>query len=199
MSKVWWFVFICSGSILLFRQNITLSLPSYIGSDLKRELNFFNGYLSLLYFWVDRCARLKFVILNSLFCRFGCHNYENRTATAITFGWYVVGWSWYRLLLLISIHYFLILFIRSVYIFHKLFQKQFQALKVVLDWHNWRRTSSISLKITVHKWNLLTYEISTQNNLFRPKTGNLDTLPISLKSKTCHAKQQNKTPPVRIF
>ena len=30
--------------------NITLSLPSYIGSALKRELNFCNGYLSLLYF-----------------------------------------------------------------------------------------------------------------------------------------------------
>ena len=56
-----------SGSILLFRQNIvkvgskswqltcssniTLSLPSYTGSDLKSELNFSNSYLSLLYFW----------------------------------------------------------------------------------------------------------------------------------------------------
>ena len=55
-----------SGSILQFRQNIikvgskswlltcssniTLSLPSYTGSALKRELNFCNGYLSLLYF-----------------------------------------------------------------------------------------------------------------------------------------------------
>ena len=56
-----------SGSILQFRQNIikvgskswlltcsstiTLSLPSYTGSALKRELNFCNGYLSMLYFW----------------------------------------------------------------------------------------------------------------------------------------------------
>jgi hypothetical protein len=56
-----------SGSILQFRQNIikvgsnswlltcssnkTLSLPSYTGSALKRELNFCNGHLSLLYFW----------------------------------------------------------------------------------------------------------------------------------------------------
>ena len=56
-----------SGSILQFRQNIikvgskswlltcssniTLSLPSYTGSALKRELNFCNGYLSLLNFW----------------------------------------------------------------------------------------------------------------------------------------------------
>ena len=55
-----------SGSILQFRRNIikvgskswlltcssniTLNLPSYTGSDLKRELNFCNGYLSLLYF-----------------------------------------------------------------------------------------------------------------------------------------------------
>ena len=30
--------------------NITLSLPSYTGSALKRELNFCNSYLSLLYF-----------------------------------------------------------------------------------------------------------------------------------------------------
>ena len=41
-SKSW--LFICSS-------NITLSLPSYTGSALKRELNFCNGYLSLLYFW----------------------------------------------------------------------------------------------------------------------------------------------------
>ena len=31
--------------------NITLNLPSYTGSALKRELNFCNGYLSLLHFW----------------------------------------------------------------------------------------------------------------------------------------------------
>ena len=57
-----------SGSILHFRQdmikvglkswlltcssNITLSLPSYTGSALKRELDVCNGYLSLLYFWM---------------------------------------------------------------------------------------------------------------------------------------------------
>ena len=57
-----------SGSILQFRQNIimvgsksrlltwssniTLSLPSYSGSAVKRELNFCNGYLSLLYFCI---------------------------------------------------------------------------------------------------------------------------------------------------
>ena len=28
------------------------NIPSYTGSALKRELNFCNGYLSLLYFWV---------------------------------------------------------------------------------------------------------------------------------------------------
>ena len=55
-----------SGSILQFRQNmikvgskswlltcssnITLSLPSYTSSALKRDLNFCNGYLGLLYF-----------------------------------------------------------------------------------------------------------------------------------------------------
>ena len=56
-----------SGRILQFRQkiikvgskswlltcssNITLSLPSYTGSALKRKLNYCNIYLSLLYFW----------------------------------------------------------------------------------------------------------------------------------------------------
>ena len=61
------FYLVWSGSILQFRQNIikigskswlltcssniTLSLPSYTGSVLKKELNFCNGYLSLLYFW----------------------------------------------------------------------------------------------------------------------------------------------------
>ena len=55
------FLFGWCGSILQFRQNswvltcsydIALSLPSYTGSALKRqrELNFCNGYSSLLYF-----------------------------------------------------------------------------------------------------------------------------------------------------
>ena len=77
MSKVWWFVFWggWSGSILQLRQDIikvgskswlltcssntTLSLPSYTGSALKRELNFCNGYLSLLYFWYISLWGLK--------------------------------------------------------------------------------------------------------------------------------------------
>ena len=33
-----------------YLQHITLNLPSYTGSALKRELNFCNDYLSLLYF-----------------------------------------------------------------------------------------------------------------------------------------------------
>ena len=37
--------------LLSCSSNIILSLPSYTGSALKRELNFCNGYLSLLYFW----------------------------------------------------------------------------------------------------------------------------------------------------
>ena len=37
--------------VLTCSSNITLSLPSYTGSALKRELNFCTGYLSLLYFW----------------------------------------------------------------------------------------------------------------------------------------------------
>ena len=41
-----------------FSSNITLSLHSYIGSALNRELNFCNGYLSLLYFWL--CLLLAF-------------------------------------------------------------------------------------------------------------------------------------------
>ena len=36
--------------------NITFSLPSYTGSALKRELNFCNGYLSLLYFCLEACS-----------------------------------------------------------------------------------------------------------------------------------------------
>ena len=36
--------------LLTCSSNITLSLPSYNGSALKRELNFCNGYLNLLYF-----------------------------------------------------------------------------------------------------------------------------------------------------
>ena len=65
-GDLFWFGLVWSGSILQFRQNIikvgsksclltcssniTLSLPSYTGSALKKELNFCNGYLSLPYF-----------------------------------------------------------------------------------------------------------------------------------------------------
>ena len=38
--------------LLTSSSNITLSLPSYNGSALKIELDFFKGYLSLLYFWM---------------------------------------------------------------------------------------------------------------------------------------------------
>ena len=37
--------------------NITLSLPSLYFSESKRELNFCNGYLSLLYFWIYSSIR----------------------------------------------------------------------------------------------------------------------------------------------
>ena len=75
------------GSILQFRQNIikvgskswlltcssniTLSLPSYTGSALKRELNFCNGYLSLLYFCLwDKTYQSKSTLGN--FCTVKC-------------------------------------------------------------------------------------------------------------------------------
>ena len=44
-AKSW--MFTCS-------YHITLSLPFYTDPDSKREINFCNGYLSLLYFWPDR-------------------------------------------------------------------------------------------------------------------------------------------------
>ena len=40
-------------SLLTCSSNITLSPPSYTGSALKRELDFCNGYLSLLYFCLE--------------------------------------------------------------------------------------------------------------------------------------------------
>ena len=78
--KVLAICFYCwSGSILQFRLNIikagwkswlltyssdiTLSLPSYTGSALKREPNFCDGYLSLLYFWLW----LHYVLLFTFF------------------------------------------------------------------------------------------------------------------------------------
>ena len=39
--------------------NITLSLPSYTDSALKIVLNFCNGYLSLLYFWLPYSRALN--------------------------------------------------------------------------------------------------------------------------------------------
>ena len=69
------FLFGLVGSILQFRQNmikvgskswlltcssnITLSLPSQTVSALQRELSFCNGYLRLLYFWVELILLLE--------------------------------------------------------------------------------------------------------------------------------------------
>ena len=44
--------------ILTCSCNITLSLPFYTNPASKRELNFCNGYLSLLYFWGQLCTKL---------------------------------------------------------------------------------------------------------------------------------------------
>ena len=44
--------------------NITLSLPSLYFSESKRELNFCNGYLSLLYFWVLLYGRVQLDLLS---------------------------------------------------------------------------------------------------------------------------------------
>ena len=80
MSKVWWLVFIWAGLAVLFDSekynkgrckvkvftciyHITLSLPFYTDPDSKRELNFFNGYLSLLYFCLDLLDLLEFLDL----------------------------------------------------------------------------------------------------------------------------------------
>ena len=47
--------------LLTCSSNISLSLPSYTGSALKRELNISIGYLSLLYFWFKQNrANFKF-------------------------------------------------------------------------------------------------------------------------------------------
>jgi hypothetical protein len=60
-----------------FSSNITLSLPSY--TALKRELNFCNGYLSLLYF----CLESKVSPNSRLWCSslvslvFSAHKTEN--------------------------------------------------------------------------------------------------------------------------
>ena len=43
--------------MLTYSCHITLSLPFYTVPDSKRELNFCNGYLSLLYFWVGSKLR----------------------------------------------------------------------------------------------------------------------------------------------
>ena len=45
---------VMAACLLTCISNITFSLPSYTGSGLKRELNFCNGYLSLLYFCVSK-------------------------------------------------------------------------------------------------------------------------------------------------
>ena len=52
---------------------ITLSLPFYTDPDSKRELNFCNGYLSLLYFWTNRwtffCSPISNLKSPTLFCK----------------------------------------------------------------------------------------------------------------------------------
>ena len=43
--------------------HITLSLPFYTNPDSKRELNFCNGYLSLLYFWSPLLSTSLFEVI----------------------------------------------------------------------------------------------------------------------------------------
>ena len=43
--------------------HITLSLPFYTDPDSKRELSFCNGYLSLLYFWVQPYQRVNSLVV----------------------------------------------------------------------------------------------------------------------------------------
>ena len=57
-SKSW--IFTCSC-------HITLSLPFYTEPDSKRELNFCNGYLSLLYFW-PRCKYSFYKLFYPMIC-----------------------------------------------------------------------------------------------------------------------------------
>ena len=61
--------------LLTCSNDITLSLPSYTGYDLKTELNLCNGYLSLLYFWlVSFGVPISWGLLNSIntFCLGRC-------------------------------------------------------------------------------------------------------------------------------
>ena len=51
-------------AILTCSSDVTLSLPSYTGSALNRDLNFCNGYLSLLYFW---CTTLSTAAMTTWF------------------------------------------------------------------------------------------------------------------------------------
>ena len=73
-------VFICAGLAVFYKSdiikvgskswlltcssNITLSLPSSTGSALKKELNFCDGYLSLLYVWVYPFSPLYIMLLS---------------------------------------------------------------------------------------------------------------------------------------
>ena len=50
--------------LLTCRSNITLSLPSYTESALKKELSFCNGYLSLLYFCSQTSKSVTLEVLN---------------------------------------------------------------------------------------------------------------------------------------
>ena len=77
VSKVWWFVFIWACLAVFFSSdkmigtkswlltcisNITLFLHSGTGSALKRELNFCNGNLSLLYFCACQSRSLPYFL-----------------------------------------------------------------------------------------------------------------------------------------
>ena len=66
--------------ILTCSCHIILSLPFYTYPASKRELNFCNGYLSLLYFWVDAwCLIFCFQTLN--LTQFAWHFYINLCKT----------------------------------------------------------------------------------------------------------------------
>ena len=102
-----------SGSILQFKQsiikvgskswlltcssNITLSLPSYTSSALRRELNFCNGYLSLLYFWLNWLADTNIYLIEDRF------SLSKNQAVIYTWSLHI---SWFDILIIDLLHFY---------------------------------------------------------------------------------------------
>ena len=115
------------GYLLTCSSNITLSLPSYTGSALKKELNCCNVYLSLLYVWQCSFKQQIAILLCSVW-----DPARDVTKMHLIYGWNFILFR--NVLLTISLDPFLAIFDSTDWLIVSIFWRFFFFLNNFSDW-----------------------------------------------------------------